>query len=263
MWEPDEVFFAVWKIVLLCAIVQNSLFSLCYEWGYQWKYRHFSFKILILYNWLKTLNCIRPNEILDELSRENMKTSLLLWLHKVKSKVLWYLMNVYMINGTLHSRVEKYSTREMCSLMKCFSAVEEKFGISKEPCNILYICVLKYYCRPWLLEDKKLQLHALQIFCRLWARLWANPFRDWTSIVEPEWSLGRGLWIFTDKNSIWAYIIAICRRQPVISSNSSFGGRDDFKVAITPIWIDTVLQNYFMRWTAWTTNRLFILQTKS
>ena len=91
-----------------------------------------------------------------------------------------------------------------------------------------------------------LPLPVFPFLCSLWVGLWANPLRDWTSIFGMECSLGRGLWNFTDKNSVWAHILVICRRQPVISSNTSFRGRDDFKVAITPIWIDTVLQNYFV-----------------
>ena len=36
------------------------------------------------------------------------------------------------------SRVEKLFTHLLCSLMKYFSTWEEKFCISKQPCNILY-----------------------------------------------------------------------------------------------------------------------------
>ena len=37
------------------------------------------------------------------------------------------------------SRVEKYFTRSLRSLVKYFSTLEEKFRISARPCNILYI----------------------------------------------------------------------------------------------------------------------------
>lgn len=71
-----------------------------------------------------------------------MTCSLLLMLHKVKSKVLWYFIYVYIINRTtLHDRCEKYSRSETRALIKCFSTLEEKWGISKQPCNILYISV--------------------------------------------------------------------------------------------------------------------------
>ena len=37
------------------------------------------------------------------------------------------------------SSVEKYFTRSLCSLVKYFSTLEEKFSISKQPCNFLFI----------------------------------------------------------------------------------------------------------------------------
>ena len=59
--------------------------------------------------------------------------------------VLW---TFYIINrklrgcletGNLSSRVEKYFTRFLRSLVKYFSTLEDKFCISARPCNILYV----------------------------------------------------------------------------------------------------------------------------
>ena len=64
--------------------------------------------------------------------------------------MVWHFIGVYIINRTLHdrleirnffSRVEKYFTRSLHSLVKYFSTLEEKFRISARPCNILYISV--------------------------------------------------------------------------------------------------------------------------
>ena len=61
--------------------------------------------------------------------------------------MVWHFIGVYIINRTLHdrleirnfsSRVEKYFTRSLRSLVKYFSTLEEKFCISAWPCNILY-----------------------------------------------------------------------------------------------------------------------------
>ena len=63
--------------------------------------------------------------------------------------MVWHFIGVYIINRTLHdrleirnfsSRVEKYFTRSLRSLVKYFSTLEEKFRISARPCNILYMC---------------------------------------------------------------------------------------------------------------------------
>ena len=62
--------------------------------------------------------------------------------------MVWHFIGVYIRNRTLHdrleirnfsSRVEKYFTRSLRSLVKYFSTLEEKFRISARPCNILYI----------------------------------------------------------------------------------------------------------------------------
>ena len=64
--------------------------------------------------------------------------------------MVWHFIGVYIINRTLHdrleirnfsSRVEKYFTRSLRSLVKYFSTLEEKFRISARPCNILYMNV--------------------------------------------------------------------------------------------------------------------------
>ena len=61
--------------------------------------------------------------------------------------MVWHFIGVYIINRTLHdrleirnfsSRVEKYFTRSLRSLVKYLSTLEEKFRISARPCNILY-----------------------------------------------------------------------------------------------------------------------------
>ena len=58
--------------------------------------------------------------------------------------MVWHFIGVYIINRTLHdrleirnfsSRVEKYFTRSLRSLVKYFSILEEKFRISARPCN--------------------------------------------------------------------------------------------------------------------------------
>ena len=61
----------------------------------------------------------------------------------------WYLIGVYIINRTLHGCLEigKFSSRvevfHSChllrSLVKYFSTLKEKFPISVQPCNILYV----------------------------------------------------------------------------------------------------------------------------
>ena len=61
--------------------------------------------------------------------------------------MVWHFIGVYVINRKLHgrleiqnfsSRVKKYFTRLLCSLVEYFSTLEEKFRISARPCNILY-----------------------------------------------------------------------------------------------------------------------------
>ena len=68
--------------------------------------------------------------------------------------MVWHFIGVYIINKTLHdrleirnfsSRVEKYFTRSLRSLVKYFSTLEEKFRISARPCNILYF--IRVYTR--------------------------------------------------------------------------------------------------------------------
>ena len=60
--------------------------------------------------------------------------------------MVWYFIGVYIINRTLHgdleiwnfsSRVEKYFTRSLRSLVKYYSPFEETLRISARPCNIL------------------------------------------------------------------------------------------------------------------------------
>ena len=57
--------------------------------------------------------------------------------------MVWYFIGVYIINRTLHGRLEirNFSSRveniSLRSLVKYFSTLEEKFRISARPCNIL------------------------------------------------------------------------------------------------------------------------------
>ena len=62
--------------------------------------------------------------------------------------MVWHFIGVYIINRTLHDRleirnfsssVEKYFTSERSERVKYFSTLEEKFRISVRPCNILYV----------------------------------------------------------------------------------------------------------------------------
>ena len=91
--------------------------------------------------------------------------------------MVWHFIGVYIINRTLHdrleirnfsSRVEKYFTSERSERVKYFSTLEEKFRISARPCNILYLfnilelhtvaflseiancfCIFKFYLRAF------------------------------------------------------------------------------------------------------------------
>ena len=51
--------------------------------------------------------------------------------------MVWYFIGVYIINRTLHGRLERRS------LVKYFSTLEEKFRISARPGNIR--CLFKSY----------------------------------------------------------------------------------------------------------------------
>ena len=46
--------------------------------------------------------------------------------------------------------LKKYFTCSLCSLMKYFSTLEEKFCTSAQPCNILYILFLE---PKWVLSQ--------------------------------------------------------------------------------------------------------------
>ena len=75
----------------------------------------------------------------------------------------WHFIGVYIINRTLHdrleirnfsSRVEKYFTRSLHSLVKYFSTLEEKFRISARPCNILYLLYKYQWNTRWAFARK-------------------------------------------------------------------------------------------------------------
>ena len=115
-------------------------------------------------NYCDAHNFIGTNEIPGELSRENMISSHMwtfLWLHhksplsKQKNiKKKWFGISlvftlIYIMIRTLHSRMKirnfsscmlKNISRVSCALVKYYSTLEEKFGISARPCNILYVC---------------------------------------------------------------------------------------------------------------------------
>ena len=70
--------------------------------------------------------------------------------------MVWHFIGVYIIKRTLHdrlekrnfsSRVEKYFTRSLRSLVKYFSTLGEKFRISARPCNILYFYSHSLHCQ--------------------------------------------------------------------------------------------------------------------
>ena len=114
---------------------------------------------------------INTNEILGELSHESMISSLVkitcyfhMWKDhhcygyiinhafcsqkKYLSEMIWNFIGVYIINSTLHGRleiqnfsfrVEKYFTSGRSEQVKYLSTLEEKFRISARPCNILYL----------------------------------------------------------------------------------------------------------------------------
>ena len=67
--------------------------------------------------------------------------------------MVWHFIGIYIINRTLHdrleiqnfsSRVEKYFMSERSERVKYFSTLKEKFRISAWPCNILYIVIYKF-----------------------------------------------------------------------------------------------------------------------
>ena len=87
----------------------------------------------------------------------HVKRSPLLWLHNKQrlsqqknhfTEMVWHLIGVYIINRTLHgrleirnfsSRVAKYFTCSLRSPVKNFLTREENFRISARLCNILYV----------------------------------------------------------------------------------------------------------------------------
>ena len=100
----------------------------------------FSYPITLIYY-------ININEIPGELCRENMISShtwkdhcyygyIINCAFRSKIEMLWYIMSVYIINRTLHGRleirnfsshVEKYFTHSLCSLMKYFQHSKRNF----------------------------------------------------------------------------------------------------------------------------------------
>ena len=90
--------------------------------------------------------------------------------------MVWHFIGIYIINRTLHgrleirnfsSRVEKYFTRSLRSLVKYFSTVEEKFRISARPCNILYVFCNKHFhlCNFYCYDKKTRNIDHCIDFC--------------------------------------------------------------------------------------------------
>ena len=52
--------------------------------------------------------------------------------------MVWYFIGVYIINRTLHDHLE-IRNRSLCSLMKYFSTLEEKFRTYARSRIILYV----------------------------------------------------------------------------------------------------------------------------
>ena len=76
--------------------------------------------------------------------------------------MVWYFTSVYIINRTLHGRleirnfsshVEKIFQSERSERVKYFSTLEKKFRISARPCNILYICLRRKKLGSFSIDD--------------------------------------------------------------------------------------------------------------
>ena len=76
--------------------------------------------------------------------------------------MVWYFISVYIINRTLHGRleirnfsshVEKIFQSERSERVKYFSTLEKKFRISARPCNILYICLRRKKLGSFSIDD--------------------------------------------------------------------------------------------------------------
>ena len=119
--------------------------------------------------------------------------------------MVWHFIGVYIINRTLHdrleirnfsSRVEKYFTRSLRSLVKYFSTLEEKFRISARPCNILYMLnhLIVLSEEPLTTNRSRYCKHAIPRLC---------PFKVLTNSqvdVLHTWSEEQGR---TSKNTKW------------------------------------------------------------
>ena len=69
-----------------------------------------------------------------------------------------YSIGVYIINRTLHSRLD---IRNFSSRVENISTLEEKFRISARPCNILYVPILASNIKflPYIEEASKSKKH--------------------------------------------------------------------------------------------------------
>ena len=75
--------------------------------------------------------------------------------------MVWYFIGVYIINRTLHDRLE---IRNFSSRVENISTLEEKFRISARPCNILYIFVNNTQLRDYRKASKTSFVESLPLF---------------------------------------------------------------------------------------------------
>ena len=101
--------------------------------------------------------------------------------------MVWHFIGIYIINRTLHdrleirnfsSRVEKYFTRSLRSLVKYFSTLEEKFRISARPCNILYVLYVSTSLLPQSTEQNKGHKGKKEIFLTAFQFIYGRHFEN-------------------------------------------------------------------------------------
>ena len=102
-------------------------------------------------------------------------------------------IGVYIMKRILHgrlkirnfsSRVKKYSTRSLRSLVKYYSTLEEKFRISARPCNILYriiiVCITNH-------------MYAVRTYF-YWARDSSEIIRDYICVLHMRFLIKTKWW---------------------------------------------------------------------
>jgi len=129
--------------------------------------------------------------------------------------------------------VENRLTRSLCSLLKYFSTLEEKFRISARPCNILYIMILNLYflfiCEVFFLIS--LRLYSNRAACHLQLKQYKECAQDCTSVrfrlLFMIMNIGRSCGFCIPTTQIWIIIIIINFFQalelliPPVQANSS------------------------------------------